>query len=121
MFFLLIGLLLGVFGFNNIIPLANKDFFFQFPYNASTEKERKFTTSSVYIRAYETLGGDAFSAYVKANNARTGPSKAVYLNQDVYLQNYAVETYGSGVRVEVQGESSTDGVRYASGRWRPDL
>lgn len=119
---LTIGLFLGVFGFNDASLAANHNFFFDFSERAYTADKPKYSKSSVYIRSNYMVGGRAFSAYVTLRDrSRIGPSKAVYLNKDVYLTNYAVETYGSGVRVRVQGSSPPDGVRNASGRWRPDL
>ena len=114
--------MLGVFGFGQISSASsNTNFYFSFNDNTTSPARAKYTTSSVYMRATSILGGGGFSAHViLSNGTRVGPSKSVYQNQDVYLTNYAVETYNPGVNVRVKGTAS-GGPQAASGYWRPDL
>lgn len=118
-----LGLMLGIFGFQQISSAAgtNTNYYFSFNDNTSTPARFKSTTSSVYIRATNMVGGSAFTAHVTLENGtRIGASKAVYQNQDTYLSNSAVETYKNGVLVRIKA-TADGGPQNASGYWRPDL
>lgn len=118
-----LGLIIGIFGFQHVTSANNSSFFFNFTNGtANTSAQAKQTTSSVYIRSDNMVGGNGFEARTAlANGNSVGQAKTVVLNQDTYLTNYAVENYGSGIRVHINASAPPSGPQSASGYWRPDL
>lgn len=120
---LALGLVIGVFGYQHATSANNTSFFFNFLNGtANTAAQAKKTTSSMYIRSNNMVGGNGFSARpALANGNSVGQAKTVVLNQDTYLINHAVEDYDSGVRVRINASAPPSGPQSASGYWRPDL
>lgn len=121
---------MGIFGFQQVGASSNHydtnfNFFFGNPeISPQTDSREKLNNTSAYIKPTNISGGDSFRAWVSLENGMDvsgGHHYNVYQGQEVFLINYAVETYGVPVKVRIQARKTHgSNTMSAEGVWSPD-
>ncbi|WP_369902177.1 hypothetical protein [Bacillus manliponensis] len=108
---------------------SDKEYYFEFDdFNSSASQDTgsrvKYNTTSVYMKSNYVGGDYKFSGHVRKSDGTDVSGGKRYSFGDgttQYMTNYAVEKYGSGVKVKVRGEAGWNVVRVAAGGvWSPD-